>query len=247
LIFLEGSSKVIYSKLGSVAFGRCTAVRSRKGGNRVEVARIPVRRDRSRVQKDLKELCTKATELGARDARILNARDIAAARLTGREKRYVVTDEEKSIHWPDPLYPNDDIVGAIAHYQWAILFRVDIDQGATGEQRRPVPGSARWQASEKVFRIAASIESQCFYKGYHLALGLADSNCRDVYCHEERRCWAMIKGRACIHPYKARPPLEVCGLDPLALVQKAGWAKFPGAGSGTFVQPGFVVGLVLVL
>jgi predicted metal-binding protein len=213
----------------------------------LEVTRIPARRYAGLVKKDLKALCELAKEQGAADAKILGARDIAAALRTGKGKGLVVSAEEQSIHWPEPMYPNDDIVEAIARYQWAILFRVDIDQGDQGEQKRPAPHTAQWQTSETIFRIAASIESRCFYRGYHLALGLAATNCRDIFCHEERRCWAMLKGKACIQPYKARPPLEACGLDREVLVQKAGWAKSLGVGSDAHQHLGFLVGMVLVL
>ena len=212
----------------------------------MEVARIPARRDTARVKKDLRALCAIARDQGAADARILGARDLAAALRAGQEKGCVVSAEEQSIHWPETIYPNDDITEAITRYQWAIVFRVDVDRYDEGDQKKLVPGTARWQAAEKIFGIAAGVESQCFYKGYHLALGLAATNCRDIYCHEERRCWAMIKGRACIHPFKARPPLDACGLDPLVLAQRAGWTS-SSDGSGTRAQPGFLVGLVLVL
>jgi hypothetical protein len=57
----------------------------------------------------------------------------------------------------------------------------------------------------------------------------------------------MIKGRACIHPFKARPSLEACGVDPLVLAKRAGWVKSSGSRTKGRSKQDFLVGLVLVI
>ena len=212
----------------------------------MEVARIPVRRDTNRVKKDLKALCDEAIQYGASDARILNAREIAASRLAQQRKGTMVSAEEESIHWPEPLYPKDSLEEAMSCYRWAIVFRVDPDKEDQEEKKPLLRDSVLWKAHEKVFRIASMIESSCFYRGYHLAIGLAATNCRDVFCFGERRCWAMIKGKPCIYPFKARPALEACGLDPQVLAKRAGWDTSSVSTSKGLSNQEFLAGLVLV-
>jgi hypothetical protein len=100
-----------------------------------------------------------------------------------------------------------------------------LEVGGDGEQRHgrqgrvppgpvtEIPDEEHRRLYERLYALVTDIESSSFYMGYHLALGLAAGNCRAVFCHGEDRCWAMVKGRGCIHPYKGRPSMETVGID----------------------------------
>jgi predicted metal-binding protein len=88
----------------------------------------------------------------------------------------------------------------------------------------PVANPDHRQAILRVYEIVTLLESNAFYLGYHLTLGFAVGNCRAVFCHDENRCWAMVKGRCCIRPYRARPGMAAVGVDADAMARQAGWS-----------------------
>jgi predicted metal-binding protein len=67
------------------------------------------------------------------------------------------------------------------------------------------------------------LESESFYMGYHLAVGFATGNCRAIFCAEESSCWASVKGRKCVQPYKGRPSMEAAGMDSVAMARAKKW------------------------
>jgi len=213
----------------------------------MEVARIrAVKSDAERLNRDLRELCRLAVEQGAQDAKVYSCRKLSWRRPD--RKALLLPAEKQSLHWPVALYPKDSIKQALARYRWAVAFRVPVGSGSLRA------------AYERLYWLAARIESACFYKGYHLALGLASGNCREVFCGQQRRCWAMVKGRACLHPNKARPSIEACGLDPGEIGANLGWLESPakvagGRGKGKKApdrgqadsgSPAFLMGMVFV-
>jgi len=223
----------------------------------LKIERITAERTRSAVKADLASFLAEAKALGADDARIVTARDLArslragTARTGHRDAASPQARETRSIHWPEPLYPHDRIDEAIRLYQWGVAFKVEVrtpvlPQG-TGvlAAAGPDPSSVR-QAHEAVFRIGASLESECFYRGYHLAMAFASADCRDIFCGDQPRCWALIKGRPCLHPYKARPSLEACGISPSVLAENLGWATGTESAGSPLRGEQWFLGLVLV-
>ncbi len=201
---------------------------------------------------DIDAFCARAKELGASDARIVTEKDLVASRLEKSEQENTDSGQQvRSIHWPRPIYPYDDIEEAIATYRWGILFKVCPKNtadafGSTSTGTGDNSGTVR-DAHRKVFEIAAFLESECFYKGYHLAMALASTDCREVFCNEEPSCAALSKGRACIHPYKARPSLQACGINPYRLAERVGWKLGKELSSDDLVPTSTCyVGLVLI-
>jgi predicted metal-binding protein len=196
----------------------------------MKVVRIEANpRDEKQVQAFLKALCELAVKEGADDARAIDCRPLPFA---GREEKPPEAPPEKrSRHWPVPLYPKDDFLPALRAFGHAVVFRVDTGRGATDQGRR--------ESLLKVYAIAMKLESAGFYGGYHLALGLAAGNCREVFCAGEEKCRALKRGSSCRHPLKARVSMEACGLDVSKIAARAGWAA-PEAGEDYFV------GMVLV-
>ena len=112
---------------------------------------------------------------------------------------------------------------AIRSYQWAIFFRMKTDDKFPNYAGGPIPDNAHRQVFVRLYEIVAEIESTGFYRGYHLSLGLAAGNCRSIFCSEEKRCWPMIKGRACVRPNMGRPSMEAAGIDAVAIAKKLNW------------------------
>jgi predicted metal-binding protein len=138
-----------------------------------------------------------------------------------------VSSEEKSIFWPVPRFPRDSIEDALRLYQKAVVFGLNLDAG-----------DSRADAMKKIYDIANRVESACFYGGYHLAIGLAVGNCKEVFCAEERKCQALTVGKPCLYPLRSRPSIEACGLDLVVIAAKAGWED---------VEPdSFLMGMVFV-
>lgn len=219
-----------------------------------KIERITPERKTSAVKADLASFCALAKALGANDARIATAKDLARSLRADSGHRDATSPqarERRSIHWPEPVYPRDRIDEAIRLYQWGVAFKVEVRTPVSAQgsdvvaAAGPDPSSVR-QAHEEIFRIGASIESECFYRGYHLAMAFASADCRDIFCRDELRCWASIKGRPCLHPYKARPSVEACGITPALLAEILGWA--PGSESIGSPRGGeqWFLGLVLV-
>lgn len=201
----------------------------------MEVARVrATRADLERLKKDAEALCRQALEEGAEDARVVPCRDLRFRKGKGAGGGRARAGVKPSLHWPSPSYPLDSLREGLGRYRLAVVFRL--------QTRRSSPEKEK-EALEKLYRLVSRLESACFYKGYHLALGLGSGNCRDVFCSSERRCHAMIKGKPCLHPNKARPSIEACGLDPTALA--ASLKPGRSVGRGRQASPG-LLGMVFV-
>lgn len=181
----------------------------------MKVARIESgRRAREKTAAFLKALCALAVKEGAEDAREIACQPLPFA--DREEKPPGTPPDKRSRHWPAPLYPRDDLEPAFRAFPHAVVFRVDPGKGIGDQDRR--------EALLTVYTITAKLESAGFYGGYHLTLGLAAGNCREVFCATEEKCQALKKGSPCRHPLKARVSMEACGLDIQEIAARAGWA-----------------------
>lgn len=202
------------------------------------VRRIPSHIESGQLSLDLERLRKKCIESGASDAAVIQ-KDMIVFRPEILEK--VAADNHyPSIHWP-LHYPKDDFAEAINAYQWAVFFKMDVDDTFVGYGGGPIADDTHRKLYKKNYEIVTIIESSGFYMGYHLAIGLGSGNCRAVFCSKERRCLPMIKGKACIRPNMGRPSMEAVGIDAVAIAEKLNW-----------VQPGkralpFLAGLVMIV
>ena len=124
---------------------------------------------------DLDELKTKAKKSGANRAGIIQAGDISLS--PGLLDRTRARADYPSIHWP-ACYPRDDFEPALRAYQAGILFGVEVDPDMPDYGGGPIVDPLHVKSYRLVYELTALIESACFYRGYHLALGLAAGNCR---------------------------------------------------------------------
>jgi predicted metal-binding protein len=205
-------------------------------GKPEEVRRIAPHLDPERLKKDLQALQIMARDAGADDCNIIPAGDVV---FNPEIKTRVAGDNAfASIHWPLD-YPKDDLEEAIRAFAWGIFFRTKPDFEMPSYGGGPIPDLHHRRQYQKIYEIVTRIESAAFYMGYHLAAGLAAGNCRSIFCADEKRCQAAVKGRACIRPNIGRPSMAAAGMDASAMAIKLNWQT--GAEANRFELAGLVM------
>lgn len=201
-------------------------VQSSKG--RQGVRQISAGNDDKRLDADLAEMRNLALSMGADDAAILGRNDIVLdpTSLGGADAVKTYT----SAHWPIG-YPNDSVADAVRAFSSAVFLRLKTPADMPDFGHGPITEKGYRKLYEKLNLITTQVESSAFYKGYQLTLGFGAGNCRAIYCSEEKRCMAVIRGRTCRHPYKARPSAIAMGLDMEAMAKALGW-EFWNEGTG---------------
>jgi predicted metal-binding protein len=201
------------------------------------VRSVPPHINPEQLKRDLEVLRSKAMASGAVDTAIIRAGDVV---FNPEVKASVDADDSyPSIHWPLD-YPKDNVEEAVQAYQYGVFFRVKLtDPKMPDYGGGPISNPAHRQNYLQVYEIVTLLESASFYMAYHLALGFATGNCRSIFCADEKRCWPMLKGRVCIHPYKGRPSMEAAGIDARAMAKNFKWG-LPG-GKATFLLAGLVM------
>ncbi|MEW6664053.1 MAG: DUF2284 domain-containing protein [Thermodesulfobacteriota bacterium] len=178
-----------------------------------------------RLQQDLDDLRQKAIEFGASMAEVIPA-------------DWVRIDERVRLKCAVPLCPYygkclfcpphtpspEEMRKALSRYGRAILLALDVIppehfSGRTAERG----GASDW--SRKCFEIVGRVETLAFGKGYYLAAGFAQANCRKALCGQET-C-LVLEGGACPYPLKARPSMEAVGIDVYGLAARVGWEIYP--------------------
>ncbi|MBC2715502.1 MAG: hypothetical protein HF978_09345 [Desulfobacteraceae bacterium] len=194
--------------------------------------------DPGQLALDLETLRGKCLQSGASDAAVIQKETIVFN--TEILKKVASDNQFPSIHWP-LNYPKDDLEEAINAYQWAVFFKIDVDDTFIDYGGGPIAGDTHRKLFEKIYEIVTIVESSGFYMGYHLSLGLGAGNCRAVFCPDEKRCWPMLKGKTCIRPNMGRPSMEAAGIDASAVAEKLNWF-LPGNNSFPILA-----GLVLIV
>jgi predicted metal-binding protein len=185
-----------------------------------EVRPISADIDRAQLTIDLERLVDQAVKNGAQNASIVNRQEIFF-----NPELIVKTDADNdypSIHWP-LTYPNDELQDAIDAFEWAVFFRIPIDETMPAYGGGPILNESHRCLYLKTYEIVTEIESTAFYMGYHLTIGLAAGNCRAVFCKDENRCWPLLKGQACVRPNMGRPSMEAAGIDSVAMAKYLKW------------------------
>ncbi len=192
-------------------------------GKPQDVRQILPQIDPEQFKKDLEVLRNKALKAGAADATIISVFDV----VFNQEVSASINADNKfpSLHWP-LNYPAESVEEAVRLYQRGVFLRMATDPKMPDYGGGPIADPAHRQMYFRVYEIVTLLESTAFYMGYHLTIGLAVGNCRSIFCADEKRCWGMIKGKACLHPYKGLPSMEAVGIDAMAMARKLKW-KLP--------------------
>ena len=195
--------------------------------------------------KELEVIRDYALQIGADRARIVRASQLAV-RQSARAKCYIPACKfyGSSIMCPphNPLTP-DITREIVSEYEYGILFQVDARVGDfVGEEwrTRHIPTELKHK------EILARLEGKAFYLGFPRAMGFAAGECS--LCVPRKPC-AVLKGKECVHPLRARPAMEACGFDVFAIARKAGWKLVPVGHSSTpqNTSCASLIGLVLVV
>jgi len=142
---------------------------------------------------DLGKYIRRACELGADDARIIDAASILTAPWVRMKCRFGCELYGLGYCCPPHTPTPQEMHEVIACYARALLFHCT-KLGSLG-------------------RMAYEIEREIFLDGFYKAFGLGAGPCR--IC---RKC----SSRECKHPDRARPSMESCGIDVYATVRANG-------------------------
>ena len=146
------------------------------------------------VRSDLARFVERACELGAQEARVIDAASIVTAAWVRLKCQFGCDGYNESHccppHTPTPL----ETQAVIDCYRRALLIHCTKLGGPT--------------------RIVIELEREIFLAGFYKAFCLGSGPCRLCrQCHPE----------ACIHREKARPSMEACGIDVYATARANGY------------------------
>lgn len=122
----------------------------------------------------------------------------------------------------------DEVRRALIKYQWAILFKINVEplsdylpsQSRSPSQRRQVLFYHR-----KTNEVVCELEGLAFRDGYYLAMGFGGGSCKDYLCNG-LVCQFLDSGR-CRLPLRARPAMEAMGINVFELITRVGWEVYP--------------------
>ncbi len=131
-----------------------------------------------------------------------------------------------------PNSPRPDFVRKLlSQYQWAIVFRRDVQPFAeyvakseASLKEAVTPLQKRDPFHRKTWEIVGRLESYVQSRGYDLAMGLSAGSCNINLCGSVP-C-AVLRNEPCRHPSRARPSLEGLGIDVFGLARKVGWSVY---------------------
>ncbi len=143
---------------------------------------------------DLKDFISRACELGATEAKVIDPASIATAAWVRLKCQFGCGGYNTSLCCP-PRSPTPEQTRRVVDcYQRAILIHC--------------------KAGVDVKELVASLERAMFLAGFYKALGLGCGPCR--LCEE-------CSFQSCVHPHQARPSMEACGVDVFATARANGF------------------------
>jgi len=189
---------------------------------------------------DLKKLCDYAIENGASRAKFFDA-------------DAVVVDERVRLKCQMPLCPSfginlccppkntpsmEEFRSMLANYNYAILIQVDTplsEELAKIIQNNESVGEIyenkayfenRKDTLDKgqinLHRIVNKIEAKAYSMGFYFATGFIGGSCK--LCS---KCVTQQSGKACKHPFQARPAMEAVGIDVFKTAKHIGFELAP--------------------
>jgi predicted metal-binding protein len=203
---------------------------------------------REHLRANLERYRSLALELGASDAAIIPASDVAIderVRLKCVVPRCLRAGETPNC---PPHAPDLDLVRrALSRFSWAILLKCNVEpieaytpgRGKTKEEKRRVL-SFHSQSGVVVYEL----ERQAYVDGYHLAMGFGGGSCKDYLC-KGVVCQFLDSGR-CRFPHRSRPSMEAMGIDVIALINKVGWKAYPLLDDPGQIPCAITVGIVFI-
>lgn len=199
-----------------------------------------------RLQGDLENYRKKALELGAADAKIITSDMIIIdERVRAKCLNPKCPSYGTNANCPPYAMNLDETRRIVSNFHFGIFTMIRTPFEVMAGQSK-ADQNARIRARMKSHEMISKLESQAFYDGYHLALGLADGPCKNVFC-PNKECSALTPGQGCRHPLKSRPSMEAVGINAYGMAAAAGWDIYPIGRNTPDERPvGTILGLVLV-
>jgi predicted metal-binding protein len=199
------------------------------------------------IKADLEKYRKMAIELGATDAKIIQANAVIIDERVRAKCRFPKCEwYGTNAHCPPYAMDVSETRALVGRYKYGIFMDLCVASNLlTGPEVAKVGTNV--PSGIKMHEIVARIEAEAFYDSYHLALGFALGACKLFYCRN-LECSALITGQSCRHPLKARSSMEGSGMDVYSMAAKVGWDIYPIGGKTTAedVPHGHRLGLVLI-
>jgi predicted metal-binding protein len=147
---------------------------------------------------DLERILARAIELGADEAKVIDARTVVTAAWVRLKCQYGCGGYNVKRTCPPHTPTPEETQKVIDCYRRGVLVH------CTGKVRPTA--------------VVVPLEREVFLAGFYKAFGFGEGPCRLCdKCAEER----------CAHPREARPSMEACGIDVYATARANGWPINP--------------------
>jgi predicted metal-binding protein len=189
----------------------------------------------------LKKLKTKAKDLGASDVKIISTTVIPVEdEIIELCKEPLCASYGNSIYCPPHAMKPQRFRELLTKYEDAVIFKIDASS-------KILLSKKRFDEFRKIYEIATRLESFAMEDGFSESEGFAAGSCKPVFC-PEYQCQAIIDGKTCRYPDKARPSMEAVGINVFKLVREVGWEinKITANSDPDSVQNGLLAGMLLV-
>ena len=211
-----------------------------------KVEKITVDMQLGRLPQDLERYRQQALELGATQARIVQAEEIPVdERVTLKCQIPRCFGYGVSAHCPPNTMKPAELRDLLPKYHWAVFFILEVPPAVIVRDKATI--KERVAAYQQVYKIVNELESAAFYDGHYLAFGFAAGSCRHTFCGQQEGCLAM-EGKKCRFSLKSRPSMEAVGIDVYKMAAQAGWDIYPiGSDARPEDMPkGTLAGIVIV-
>lgn len=195
---------------------------------------------------DLERYREMALSSGAADAKIITTDQIIIDNRVRMKCLFPICEKYgTNAHCPPYIGDLDQTRELVKRYKYALFIMLRVPSSELTGLNAIEKKTSRISAL-KLNEMVSKIESAAFYDGYHLAIGFS-TGCKGIFCQDEN-CSALILGRSCHHPLKARAGMDAVGMDAYTMAANMGWDIYP---CGKDVNPNDVphgtrLGLVLI-
>ena len=178
------------------------------------------------LQQDLEKYRQRALEVGATDAKIITTDKIVIdERVLAKCTYPKCPGYGTNVNCPPYAMSLDQVRKVINNFRYAIFIKLDVPPEHTAG-REAIDKNLSFPYRKKIAEIAAKIEAEAFYDGYHLALAFGSGTCKALFC-PNTDCQALVPGQGCPHRLKARSPMEGVGMDVYTMTARVGWDIYP--------------------
>ena len=179
------------------------------------------------LQKDLEKYRQRALELGATEVKIITPAEVVIdERVLAKCAYPKCRGYGTSANCPPHAMSPDQVRKVVNNFNYALFIKLEAPPeelaGPDIEDKRAA--SLPWH--RKLNEIAARIEAEAFYDGYHLALAFGCGSCKTLFC-SDTDCRALVLGQSCAHFLKARSSMEAVGMDVYTMAARVGWDIYP--------------------